>query len=227
MNLRGPIALGEETDIRAALFTQDPQLGTIDTPHGRVVFVQVVGITLDELNATEEWSTNGFLEVLAGRDPLLITDLARTSLLNDPGLAQVIRERTEAEGSTCWGVFHDSVRWKVRKHKDGEHAELAVGASIVPAVGRLLRGRTLHGRDFHLHGKHGAVLVRPARRASWRVKAKEELIVSLTAEQARTIQAELQPVRGTYRWPAPAKFQLKVVPSEIKDQDGKVIEVIG
>ena len=43
MDLFGPIALEESTEIRAAAFVLDPQLGRIDTPHGAVAFLQVVG----------------------------------------------------------------------------------------------------------------------------------------------------------------------------------------
>src|SRR5262245_20742602 len=49
INLNGPIAVDRpETLIRAATFADDPELGGIETPHGAVRFLQIVGITLDE-----------------------------------------------------------------------------------------------------------------------------------------------------------------------------------
>ncbi len=44
---------------------------------------------------------------------------------------------------------------------------------------------------------------------------------------AEAMGAALKPVRGSYRWPSIEGFTLKVVPTKIKDQDGKVTEVVG
>jgi hypothetical protein len=83
----GPIATGENTALHAALFTEDPELKTIHTPHGKVQFLQLVGATLDELAAARAWDVGRFLELLATRHPLLVTDLSRPSVLEDPSLA--------------------------------------------------------------------------------------------------------------------------------------------
>lgn len=48
MNLNGPIAQGATTALGAVTFTADPELPAIETPNGRVTFLQVVGITEDE-----------------------------------------------------------------------------------------------------------------------------------------------------------------------------------
>jgi hypothetical protein len=45
----GPITGKPDTRLTAIAFTEDPQLGSIDTPHGKMQFLQVVGITDDEL----------------------------------------------------------------------------------------------------------------------------------------------------------------------------------
>ena len=62
MNLNGPIALGRETAIQAIAFAADPELGARETPHGRVEFVRVVGLTIDELRAGVAWDTLKLLE---------------------------------------------------------------------------------------------------------------------------------------------------------------------
>jgi hypothetical protein len=41
----GPIRLETDTAITALAFVPDPELGTIDTPHGEVAFLQMVGLT--------------------------------------------------------------------------------------------------------------------------------------------------------------------------------------
>lgn len=49
MDANGPIWLGSDTKLTALAYIDDPQLPAVDTPTGRVEFVQMVGITADEL----------------------------------------------------------------------------------------------------------------------------------------------------------------------------------
>lgn len=105
MDIKGPIALEHETEIRAIAFTQDPQLGAIETPHGYLKFVQIVGITLDELKIMQQWTTADLLAILSADNPLLVTDLARKSLLNEPGKAALIREKMKEKDQRKKGLF--------------------------------------------------------------------------------------------------------------------------
>lgn len=73
----GPITGRPDTSLTAIAFTEDPQLGTIDTPHGKVQFLQVVGITDDELARMKRSSTTEVLSELATSSPLLVTDVTR------------------------------------------------------------------------------------------------------------------------------------------------------
>jgi suppressor of fused len=83
------------SDLSALAFVTDPQLGVITTPHGRVRFLQVVGLTADELALARRWRTEGVLAAPAERNPLLMTDLRRSSLLAD----LAIRGQLEAEAA--------------------------------------------------------------------------------------------------------------------------------
>jgi suppressor of fused len=229
IDLNGPIALEhEETSIRAALFARDPQLEPIQTPNGRLEFLQVVGITPDELEATQEWNAEGLLEMLSQGNSLLITDLTRPSVRTIPAKAELIRQGTEQEGSSCGVLYNDSARWTVRRGKTGERVQATIGAAMTPRLGRLLRGRILHRRDFTLAGDKMAVVFKPAtRRASWKVQGGD-LVVSVTPELAEQVAEALQPHMGTLQWPvALPGFKLKIVPTQIKDQDGNVVQVIG
>ncbi|AFD05478.1 suppressor of fused domain protein [Solitalea canadensis] len=79
----GPIRLDTDTDIVGLVFTLDPELGKLNTPHGEVSFLQMVGITSKELerlraNPTTEEVAN-LIEEMKINNPLLITDLNRRS----------------------------------------------------------------------------------------------------------------------------------------------------
>jgi hypothetical protein len=82
IDANGPIAVGRaDSQVRALAFTGDPELGTIATPHGRVEFLQVVGLTPEEHEAAATaGDAAGVLGILATRLPLLITDIDRASL---------------------------------------------------------------------------------------------------------------------------------------------------
>ncbi|GAA4110931.1 suppressor of fused domain protein [Aquimarina addita] len=79
----GPIRLDTNTQLVGFVFAIDPELGKIQTPHGEVTFLQLVGITEKELQRllanpkTEEVAK--LISELKEDNPLLITDLERTS----------------------------------------------------------------------------------------------------------------------------------------------------
>jgi Suppressor of fused protein (SUFU) len=82
MPANGPIRLETETEIKAIAFALDSELGVIDTPHGEVQFLQMVGITEAEYKAilANEISAEDLINQLKIENPLLVTDLTRTSI---------------------------------------------------------------------------------------------------------------------------------------------------
>lgn len=70
-----------ETTIVGFACALDPELGRIDTPHGEVSFIQLVGITqaeVDRLLANPDTiEVEKLLNELGKENPLLITDLKR------------------------------------------------------------------------------------------------------------------------------------------------------
>ncbi|WP_244215202.1 suppressor of fused domain protein [Pedobacter miscanthi] len=77
----GPIRLNTDTEITGFVFALDPELGKIETPHGEVSFLQLVGITDTEVEQLKKSPTIGAVSELIDRlkesNPLLITDLNR------------------------------------------------------------------------------------------------------------------------------------------------------
>lgn len=71
---------GSTSQITGIVFAEDPELETIDTPHGKVQFLQMTGLTLVECEAVlaDQTTFVALAEKLAGLDPLLVTDLSRT-----------------------------------------------------------------------------------------------------------------------------------------------------
>ena len=77
LDLGAPLG-GQDTRLVGLALTRDPLLPPIQTAHGTVEFLQVVGLTREDLVAVGREETCQFLERLAELHPLLVTDPART-----------------------------------------------------------------------------------------------------------------------------------------------------
>lgn len=81
INAKGPIRHGYHSAITALMFVNDPELGVIDTPHGKVQFLQIVGLTTDEYSALKQSESPNrgveLIERIRQMNPLFITDLDR------------------------------------------------------------------------------------------------------------------------------------------------------
>ncbi len=79
----GPIRLEYDTDITAIAFALDPELGQIETPNGKVMFLQMVGLTSSEYEQLKlnpkTTETKKLLDSMQIGNKLLITDLDRKS----------------------------------------------------------------------------------------------------------------------------------------------------
>jgi hypothetical protein len=79
--VNGPINTGYDTQITALAFALDSDLGSIQTPHGEVQFLQMIGITTEEHEEFKKNPTFGetekLLQTLKHGNELLITDLDR------------------------------------------------------------------------------------------------------------------------------------------------------
>jgi len=75
----GPIRFDYETDIVGLAFLNDPVLGPIDSPHGRVEFIQAFGITQSELDSftSTQHTAEAIIERHRTTNPMLVTDLSR------------------------------------------------------------------------------------------------------------------------------------------------------
>ncbi len=220
--LNGPIALGADTEIQSVAFALDPELGEIDTAHGKVEFLQMVGITRDEARAIKRWSSTGMLELLAARDPLMLTSLDRPSLLADPRTRAVIAERTEREGSSSAASFTTQLAYLQQE----EGVTLQVGAIAVEDLVALLEGRIPFDRDFSLMGRGTIVSFRPAETAGFGIDTME-LAIDTTPDLAREIVEVVKPARGVYRFSTFPQLVIEILPTEIKDQEGQVTHVVG
>lgn len=210
--LNSPIALGQETRIWAAMFVRDPELGVTDSPNGRFEFLQVVGITVDELNVAKEWDASSFLEILGRVTPNWITDLARGPIMEDPAIDAGIRERARQEGSSTANLLIDPLEICAQP---GGAVCVSFATTAVDGVRSLLRGRIPNEAPAVITGGGVRVEILPVSEPYSRLDGTT-LTLGLTPELALSIADALVRVAGDYSWPELPGVIIRVIPSQIE-----------
>jgi suppressor of fused-like protein len=219
--LNSPIKQGSTTLLHAVSFYLDPQLPPITTPNGRVEFLQVVGLTMDELDAICSWDAEAFLRLRSRDDPFLLTDLARASWMEDPKFTAKVARRSKRDGSSCgWLAL------VLECDTQSDPVCVRVQSIAVNGMKRRLLSRLPYGRELVLCGKEATVVFKPGKQS--RLKLVEDAITLILREDHLVELAEaLQPRAGLYPIPGLKKVVVQVLTTEIKDRDGKVVDIVG
>lgn len=171
------------TEMSAAYFLKDPALRSISTPSGDVEVRRVVGMYPDELEMIEPWSIEGWIELMASRDPDFVTDIARASHADDAEIAERIERGAREDGSDFPHVAVDGVAW-VQK-RDGELRVGLPGGRDARRIHRMLQARLPFGRALLVHDTDPenqlAVAFQPSDSPSAALD-DEVLVLSLPAE---------------------------------------------
>jgi hypothetical protein len=184
------------------VFAEDARLAPVQSANGRVAFVQAFGVTRDEEELVARWDAAKFLEVVRRANPLLVTDVARPSMLRDPALAAELEAAARRDGSSrevelVPGLRVDHERGMgrpVKLHLD------AIGAEV---LARLLRTRVAHGRRARI--ETGAVTLQLVPAMSgyepWTADDGTAVHVGIPPERIEELAAGLASGAGTVRWP--------------------------
>lgn len=228
LDANGPICLGADTKLTALAFTDDPELPTIDTPNGRVEFLQMVGITGDELEAMMSWNTNAFLRACHEVLPGYITDLSRDSLLCITGVTDAVRLGIERDGSNTGFLFVDQLDWEPAKNRllSKTPAVLTMGAKQAGTVAKLLRGRLLKGKELTLTSQTLQVVLEAAQGTGYK-EGEKYVRIALSEAAVQELSTTLRPVEGEFKLSTFKGLIVQVRKTYIKDQEGNVVDTIG
>ncbi|HEY3448679.1 MAG TPA: suppressor of fused domain protein [Myxococcales bacterium] len=219
--LNGPIALGRQTALEAAAFVADPQLPAIDTPNGRVEFIQLVGMTNDEYEAVKSWDTLKFMQLIAQRDAALLTDLPRKSWLEDAELRRKVEDGTAKDGSSM-ELFYGTKGCL----EGGDPPILGVAANALDDLKRLIRGRLEFDRTAMMAWPGGMALLTAAAKTGLVLEEEEPVGLELEPGDRRAI-LELPVKRGDYPLPS-GRAVVRIIPIDILDGERKkVVKTIG
>lgn len=221
IDANGPIAADQTTPLVALGFTEDPDLGTIETPSGKVVFLQMLGLTAEDLADTKSWQSAKMYGLLQQVYPKGVTVMDRQSLRSDPKIAAAIEEGRERDGSSMGGVYID----RLGLERDGDRLIVTIGALMAGQLGATLAGRLPHGAGAYLSGQGAMLVVSPAERTSIAWGEDGVVDLGLTNDAVAQIRQTVQPVVGDYV--CPDEVTWRVEKTEVKNSDGDVVETIG
>ncbi|MCP9951624.1 MULTISPECIES: suppressor of fused domain protein [Actinomadura] len=225
MDVNGPIAADrDDSEIRAVTFAADPELGEIATPHGSVLFLQVVGLAAEEYEALRRWNADGLMAVLAPHLPLLVTDVDRRSLLADPGVARAVEAGIARDGSSSGLLFVTTAGWL----RDAGSTTLRLGALQAPAIADALRGRLPFGRELILQTEDTVLAFRPGDAFAVEEPDEGQLEVHVPPAALDDLTAVLRPTAGSAAVPALPGLTVEIVPTAMRDRYGNETgEVVG
>lgn len=227
MNANGPIALDRETALRSLAFVSDPELPPIETPHGQVEFIQLVGLTLDEEAAAKRWQTPRLLDALLAHMPLWITDISRASLLDRPDVEEQVRTGTARDGSSTGALFTEVLHWSAQKSfLRPATIVVAIGAGQIEEFLLLLSLRLPFGREMRMFGPDATVVFAPGETDAL-AEQDGALRVQLSPASVDAIGRALRPVAGRYEVPGLKGIAWDVRQTQIRDASGALVQTIG
>lgn len=228
MDANGPISLETDTDLTALAFITDPELPEMQTPNGKVEFLQLVGITSEELEAMQIWNTIGVLHAAFEHLPKYVTDLTRTTFLNDEQVANAIQRGSETEGSNTGFLFNDNISWQPIKKGlfKKRPARITLGAKQAKTIGQIMKGRMIKGLDLRLVSNDATVIVSFAEKPQ---VFEEDSVLKVVLNQAAVdvLVEQLEPKAKEIILPNFKELLVQIVQTEMKDQEGNVVETIG
>lgn len=227
IDCRGPICLERKTSLSAVLFVKDCELEGIEAPHGRADFLQVIGITHDEMTALQSWNSIRFAHMLKSHLPALWTDLGRTSLMANRDFAEAVAKGAAADGSSTGFLAVANLDWGASRSLLGrQKVQLTLGAGAVEAVVAVLKGRLPFGRTLELSGNSKIVRLRPSNQCVAKLE-NTVLDLELTLDATREITASLRPKAGVVKLESYPALQITIEPTQIKDPQGNVVSTVG
>jgi len=183
-----PINIGSGTKLEASVVAHDSELGTIQTPNGSIDFLQVFGLTADEVHLLKRWSGDQFLATIKQRlGKLLITDLDRESMSDDPCVALKIEESIRNDSRTGSTIKCPIAEWIFMNR-----ISVSLSKGIVADLRKFLPERLKADSDLTIRGPECKIVFRKARKANFNIE-DTDLIIELPLTEAQKFCDQLAP----------------------------------
>ena len=226
MPANGPIATESDTRLTEMGFVEDPELPPIHSPFGKLSFLEVVGLTAEELQDMRRWNVRGALKAMEPHLPLWVTDLSRASLHELPDVKSAVDAGAAKDGSKTGVLYSDVLNFQTRKRLlRSPQNVIEMGSLAVRDLKALLPARLPHGRNLTLAGESAALEFTPApagQGGQLEVQGDGQVQLSLNDAQMRAWINSVKGRDGEYSVPGLDGLIWQVKTSVITDSDGKV-----
>ncbi|EON70719.1 suppressor of fused domain protein [Lysinibacillus sphaericus] len=228
LDANGPICLESDTELTALAFVNDADAAPINTTNGRVQFLQMVGITGDELEAMQTWNTIGVLTTCLQYMPSYITDIERDSFLRIPVVSEEVHQGMAQEGSNTGFLFVSQLAWAPSKKSwlNKKPATLQLGAKQAEIIGKMLRGRIMKGKTLSLVGSDVRVVFEPGDKPAC-IPGDDEIRFVLDNVTASEFSTRLLPKEDVFEISTLKGITIQIIKTNITDNEGNVVKVIG
>lgn len=226
LNANGPIALETDTELMAVAFVHDPELPAIKTPNGRVEFLQVVGITLDEELAIKSWMSTKVMDLFSRHLPCYITDLERESLMKNPDIQKAVEEGIKVDGSNTGSLFTRQLNWAVEKRfLSASSYKVVIGAITVRDMMKVLPGRIPKGSELTIVGKDRSLIFKPGRMSGVHL-SKGKLAITVNDDLYNELMDNLLNKSKEIVFKSVKGLTMQVEKTEIRNQRGEIEQII-
>lgn len=199
MPVNGPIATDSDTELVSIAFVTDPELPPIGTASGHLTFLQAVGLTQDEELAAKRWNAADLLATLEPRMPLWVTDLNRTSLLDDAAVRAQVDAGSRRDGSSTGFLFVEDLGCRFAERRFRRPVgEIRIRADQATEIAAILPLRLPFGKVLRLMSEESAARFEPATESGFAVDDQGVLVIGLTEAAAGSLAATLRPEPGSY-----------------------------
>jgi hypothetical protein len=170
-------------------FIEDADLGTVDTPNGKLTFVNVIPLARDEWWLVGAWDFDKYVDAVRARQGDLLWRVGRPSVLEGERGVE-LRARARLDGSSQSVDFEELV-WKKNLWR---RPEIVLDGLSRQVVVKFLRYRLAYGRQ--------AAIVRGDRQATlspgdWRMQCSERAcVLSVPKDQAESLADALLEARS-------------------------------
>jgi suppressor of fused-like protein len=138
---------GDDDSISGLVFVADVVLPALESGKAKVSFLQMVGLTTDELRAMQTWQARPFVDLIRTRNPLLLTH-PRASLLGDADFASQVEEGSGRDGSSMGVLSSVELFWL----EEADELQVHLSPNAIEAVRFGLLHRLRHGQRLVLFG---------------------------------------------------------------------------
>lgn len=224
MDANGPICLASDTKLTAFGFDIDPELGDMDTPYGHMEFIQVIPYTKEELEYTMLWFSDKFIKAYRKYNPMAVAVLDRDSYMSIPEFKAEIEAGIEQDGSSTGMFYMDGATMELRETEGWKYLYFSIGAKNIKKLANLLNARLPKGRDFYIQTPDMGIAFQPSDKSAVGKEEADFGLIKFSPESLAEFVA-IPPHKGVYTLKSmPAVIE--IVPTVIRDADGKVVETI-